>query len=266
MADPISITGLIMDVSNILSSLINYAKSVHDARSEMRKLAEELFALKGILEHLSATQALQDTPKSEMDLDSPSRFDRNVMGSVLHTTDKFLQDLLSDLEIPSTKFKRMKQKLQWPFTQDQVNEHLARLERVKSWLILVLTADNASADRDLQRELSGLTSSLKEDLQFRQSERNQLANEELLRWIAPVSPGNSHLRASKEHRVGTGRWFIDGHLKSWLQNQDEERRLLLLVGKCMWDIDIPRPDADNRWSSWNGEDNSVVGLPPAQYC
>lgn len=44
-----------MAASNILSSLIDYAKTVQSAKSDMRKLSEELFALKGILEHLSAT-------------------------------------------------------------------------------------------------------------------------------------------------------------------------------------------------------------------
>ncbi|KAJ5594186.1 uncharacterized protein N7459_000394 [Penicillium hispanicum] len=229
--DPISITGLIIDVSHILSSLISYAKAVQGAKSEMRKMSEELFALKGILEHLSTTQTLPDSPKSELDLDSPSPFDRDVMARILHTTNEFLQSLLSDLEIPANKFKRLKQKLQWPFTQEQVNEHLDRLERVKSWLILVLTADHVAADRDLQREMSGLASSLRDDLQMRQEERNQVANKELFEWMAPVSPASLHLQASKVHRIGTGRWLMDGHLKKWLQDQDEQRRMLVLVGK-----------------------------------
>lgn len=232
--DPISITGLVIEVSHVLSSLIRYAKTVQTAKSEVRKLSEELFALKGILEHLTAQ--INDIPKWEESDTSP--FDRDVMSRVLHTTNEFLQSLLMDLETAETKFKRLKQTLKWPFTQTQVSEHLIRLERVKSWLILVLMADHNSVDREMQHEIRDLTNTLKADLQIRAQERNQFLNRELLQWIAPVSPENSHLRASKRHRNGTGRWFVDGHLKTFL-NQDENRAFFLL-GKCMYPLQFLR--------------------------
>ncbi|CAI7663745.1 unnamed protein product [Penicillium glandicola] len=221
--DPISITGLVIEVSHVLSSLIRYAKTVQNAKSEVRKLSEELFALRGILEHLAAQ--MDEIPKWQES--ETSSFDHDVMARVLQTTNEFLQSLLMDLETSETKFKRLKQTLKWPFTQKQVSEHLIRLERVKSWLILVLIADHNSVDQEMQHEIRDLTNTLKEDLQIRARERNQLANRELLQWIAPVSPENSHLRASKRHRIGTGRWFVDGHLKTFL-NQDENRALFLL--------------------------------------
>ncbi|KAJ5617810.1 hypothetical protein N7537_002924 [Penicillium hordei] len=220
--DPISITGLVIEVSHVLSSLIKYAKAVQTAKSEVRKLSEELFALKGILEHLAAQ--VNDVPNWEESETSP--FDRDVMARVLHTTNEFLQSLLMGLETAETKFKRLKQALKWPFTQAEVSEHLIRLERVKSWLVLVLIADHKSVDREMQHEIRDLTNTLKEDLQIRAQEQNQLANRELLRWIAPVNPESSHLRASKRNRNGTGRWFVDGHLKTFL-DQDENRTFFL---------------------------------------
>ncbi|KAJ5788495.1 hypothetical protein N7457_003485 [Penicillium paradoxum] len=220
--DPISITGLVIEVSHVLSSLIRYAKTVQTAKSEVRKLSEELFALKGILEHLAVqTDAIFEWEHSET-----SPFDREVLARVLHTTNEFLQSLLTDLETSETKFKRLKQTLKWPFTQKEANEHLIRLERVKSWLILVLLADHNSADRDIQHEIRDLTSAVKEDLQIRTQERNQVANRKIFQWIAPMNPENSHLRASKRLNIGTGRWFIDGHLKKFLI-QDEDRALFL---------------------------------------
>lgn len=226
--DPISITGLVIEVSHVLSSLIRYGKAVQTAKSEVRKLSEELFALKGILEHLAA----HSTDIAKWEESETSLFDRDVMARVLHTTNEFLQSLLVDLETSETKFKRLKQALKWPFTQTQVIDHLARLERVKSWLILVLMADHNSVDREMQHEIRDLTNTLKEDLHIRAQERNQFLNRELLQWIAPVNPESSHLRASKRHRNGTGRWFVDGYLKMFL-NQEENRSFFLL-GKCMY--------------------------------
>lgn len=232
--DPISITGLIIEVSNVLSCVINYAKAVQGAKADMRKLSEELFALKGILEHLS-TGLGDNTPKSEEETEpeSPGPFDRDVMSRVLFTANEFLQTLLQELEEPATKFKKLKQKLEWPFTQDQVNAHLVRLERVKSWLILVITADTAAAEKDLYQEITSLSRNLKEDLRIREQERVQRDNEALFKWIAPVSPADSHLRASNGRRTGTGQWFTKTHLKEWLRSPLHEKRILYLVGKCM---------------------------------
>ncbi|KAJ5920404.1 hypothetical protein N7516_011262 [Penicillium verrucosum] len=216
--DPISITSLVIEVSHVLSSLIQYAKTVQTAKSEVRKLSGELFALKGILEHLAAQ--INDPPNGR------NQKQVHLTAIVLHTTNEFLQSLLMDLKTAETKFKRLKQALKWPFTQTEVNEHLIRLERVKSWLILVLIADHKSVDREMQNEICDLANTLKEDLRIRAQERNQFANRELLRWIAPVNPESSHLRASKRNRNGTGRWFVDGHLQTFL-NQDENRAFFL---------------------------------------
>ncbi|KAJ5572097.1 hypothetical protein N7535_005757 [Penicillium sp. DV-2018c] len=225
--DPISITSLVIEVSHVLSSLIRYAKTAQTAKSEVRKLSEELFTLKGILEHLAAQT--EHTPKCQES--EHITFDRVVMGRVLHTTSELIQSLLADLETAETKFKRLKQTLKWPFTQTEVLEHLTRLERVKSWLILVLTADQNSADREMQHELRDLTSAVKEDLHIRAQERNQLADHRLFQWMAPVNPESSHLRASKRLEIGTGGWFVDSHLRQFLDQ--DEKTVLFLVGKSI---------------------------------
>jgi hypothetical protein len=54
MADPLSIISLVIEVREIITSIIHYAKAVQDSRTEIHQLSGELFALKGILEHVSA--------------------------------------------------------------------------------------------------------------------------------------------------------------------------------------------------------------------
>jgi chromosome segregation ATPase len=229
--DPISITGLIVDVSHIIARLIKYAKAVQGARSEMRKLSEELFALKGILDHLQA-QSSSEVPKVQhVESEDSTPFNEVIMDKVLQTTREFLDSILKDLEPAESKLQSLKQKLEWPFTEAKVTAHLTRLERVKSWLILVLTADHGTVERDLQREIGSLARSLTEELKIREQERDQMANKELFQWMAPVSPAHSHLRASEGRNIASGKWFINGHLEHWLQYGD--RNIFFLVGKCM---------------------------------
>jgi chromosome segregation ATPase len=228
MADPISITSLILDVSTIVSQLITYAKAVKGASDDIRRLSEEMFALKGILEHLRAQVELKSTELPELETIT---FNPEQLRSAIQTTNEFLRKLLADLEEPKGRLKRLKGKLEWPFTQDQFNIHLTRLERVKSWLILVLTTDNSALSRDMYHEINNLARSLRDDLRIRERETIQMANKDLFEWLAPVSPENDHLRASKNREIGTGNFFVDGYLKNWL-NANDDLKILFLRGKC----------------------------------
>lgn len=237
MADPISITGLLLQLSQSLSSLISYTKAVQAAKSETQKLSQELFALKGILDHLAAQVELKPPPY-ESEASAP--FNPEILIRALQTTNEFLSSLLRDLEEPATKFGKLKQKLEWPFTQDQFNTHLNRLERVKSWLILVLMTDMVALGRDTQNEISSLANSLQKDLSLLNQERVQTASRDLLRWLAPVNPANTHLRASRNRELETGTWFIEGWLKDWLWSKNNHEKILFLRGKCI--VTPFRPD------------------------
>lgn len=240
MVDPISITSLLFEVGNIVSSLINYAKAVKGARADIRKLSEEIFALKGVLEHLQAQVEPKSTKVPQQPMSDAIPYNPETLNSVVQSTSEFLQSLLTELEEPKSKFKLLRKKLEWPFTQEQLNVHLARLERVKSWLILVLMADSAALSRDMYDEINSLTSSLKEDLRIREGEKIKTANEDLCQWLAPVGPANDHLRASKNWEIATGRWFIDGDLKNWVQDNDDPQTVLFLRGKCTSRLLLPR--------------------------
>lgn len=81
------------------------------------------------------------------------------------------------------KFKRLQQELKWPFTRQEFDSHLVRLECVKTCLVLVLTSDSVSLGRVLHNEVSTLSASSKEGLKVRDKERAQMANG----WIPPLA-------------------------------------------------------------------------------
>ncbi|KAJ6021911.1 hypothetical protein N7540_007415 [Penicillium herquei] len=230
MADPISVTSLVLDVGHILARLIKYAKTVQIANVEIRRLSEELFALKGILEHVVAHTPGHLATDEDMRMKQESEFDYELMTKVLHATNEFLQSIIIELNIPKTGLQRVTQKLKWPFTQERVKDQLAHLERIKSWLVLVLVSDQSLAYRSFQEDISDLISTLKRDLQIREQERHQTADRELFQWIAPVNPASSHLRALDQHQPGTSGWFVDGILKKFLGNTDG-KQILFISGK-----------------------------------
>lgn len=223
--DPISFAGLIMQVGSVVWSLIDYGKTVKGASDDISKLSQELFALKGILEHL------QSQFNSES-LAGLTAYDPKTFTGMIESTDAFLQSLLSSLEKPKLRFKKSMQKLEWPFKKNEVDQHIARLERVKTWFILVLMTDALSASRDISSEINELTRSLKENLRLTKQNKFDEAHEDLLRWLAPTGPTDEHMRACKNRQPGTGKWFLNGPLSDWLKQPGTQNKLLCLRGKC----------------------------------
>ncbi|PYH42439.1 ankyrin repeat domain-containing protein [Aspergillus saccharolyticus JOP 1030-1] len=227
MADPISITSIIIDISDLISRLLAYAKGVRQAAADIRRLSEELFALNGVLEHLKSQYEGPPTlMRSRASADIPESL-RNT----LRETNESVQMLLDDLKQPTTRLKRVKQQLAWPFTRTEYDAHLARLERVKSWLILIITSDSHSVQRDLQADIADLARTLKTDLHLRRDEKSSAAHKDLLQWLVPVSPVDLHHQASKARTDDTGRWFLDHAFKDWLQSDVLNHRLFSLLGK-----------------------------------
>ncbi|RAK73166.1 uncharacterized protein BO72DRAFT_531283 [Aspergillus fijiensis CBS 313.89] len=226
MADPISITSLIIDVGDLIHRLLTYAKKGRDASSDIRRLTEELFGLKGILEHLNSQFESSSPPETEKLASAAPE----PLKSTLDKASESVQFLLQDLEEPASRLRRLKQKLEWPFTQEQFTTHLTRLERVKSWLILLLTSDNLAFQRDLHGKITRLARSLEVDLKIRDDEKTRAAHNELLRWLAPVSPFSIHQQVSRDRVDHTGKWFVHT-FKDWIMSDVVDRNILCLLGK-----------------------------------
>lgn len=121
MTDPIPITTLTVTVAQVLSVLYDYGKSVNGAKQDINKLSHELFALKGTLKHIDE-HCLEATSKP-----------RDV--EVLNSTEEFPESLLHGLDEPRSSVVKRFQTLKWLPSRNDMTKHLARLERVKSWLI-----------------------------------------------------------------------------------------------------------------------------------
>ncbi|PYI27857.1 hypothetical protein BP00DRAFT_428931 [Aspergillus indologenus CBS 114.80] len=229
MADPLSITSLIIDVGDLIHRLLTYAKKVRDASSDIRRLTEELFGLKGILEHLSSQFESSSSPKTGKLASVATK----SLNSTLEKANESVQLLLLDLEEPTSRLKRLKQKLEWPFTQEQFATHLTRLERVKSWLIIVLSSDSLAIQRDLHGKITSLATSLEAELKIRDDEKARAAHNDLLRWLAPVSPVSIHQQVSRDRVDHTGKWFVNHTFEDWIMSDVVDRNILCLLGKCM---------------------------------
>lgn len=226
MADPVSIAGMVITIGQIISSLYEYGCSVRDCKDDIQRLTMELFALKGVLDHIESL----DRPESVKALgvrgvkDSSGQYDE-----MLRMTYEAIQGMQERLTQPKNSFAKAKRSLTWPFVKADIDKLVARLERAKTWFILVIMGDTASVTTDVFSELQQLSSIVREDIISRKVDQMFLEHESIMQWLAPIGPEEEHIRASRLRVPGTGQWFVDGPLHEWLGESDDHS---LVKDKC----------------------------------
>jgi hypothetical protein len=217
MSDPISITGLLLAISHTISVLYTYGRNVKNAESDIAELTSELWVLQGVLKQV------QDRMLSA----TASASTENNSQYMLRSTKQSLELLLSRLETPSSKLGKTLKNAKWPLHKDEVSDHLRRFERLKSLLILVfLTEDSEVTAKAIQ----SLRDALDKKLEGVDELLVQQRDDEVLLWLAPLSPEEEHSRISRGRQPGTRRWFLEGPFADWIDGR--ESSALWLLGKC----------------------------------
>ncbi|RBQ81401.1 hypothetical protein FVER14953_11712 [Fusarium verticillioides] len=137
MADPISIIGLVGQISDLIQRAYNYGKAVHEAQCDMRKLYTELLGLKGVLEQLEKLDMASAEPHIA-DLKRSNEFRKT-----LSSASELVVRLVENLNKKQTSSRRVNAFL-WPWVKDDVIADIQDLERVKTWFIVVMMAESST--------------------------------------------------------------------------------------------------------------------------
>lgn len=137
--DPLSITSLIIAIGGSVQILVKYASDASGSRMEIQLLTTELFALKGVLEHIQYQQ--QNFPTSE-DASGLAKYGSLEFSPMLESTKELLDSLSKSLELAPSRLGQSIQRMTWPLKKEDVQKKIGQIERVKTWLITVMTSDN----------------------------------------------------------------------------------------------------------------------------
>ncbi|KAE8381438.1 hypothetical protein BDV26DRAFT_278821 [Aspergillus bertholletiae] len=220
MADPLAITGLILQVIDTAGQVYRYCKQVKNADNEIRELFGELFALKAVLEQMSKERQgaldIQD-PKSPQALSSES------FRHALLSTNGILTNILDDLMERQLRGKSFFKQLGWPGKKEKFQGSIIQLERLKSYFILVMVNESSAMDKEVLSSINYLT-----DLgtQMREDSQKDL-RQKIREWVCPFDVEASHRKARSVCQAGTGSWFIDGPFQRWFQGREKSRFLYL---------------------------------------
>ncbi|EWG53238.1 hypothetical protein FVEG_11712 [Fusarium verticillioides 7600] len=223
MADPISIIGLVGQISDLIQRAYNYGKAVHEAQCDMRKLYTELLGLKGVLEQLEKLDMASAEPHIA-DLKRSNEFRKT-----LSSASELVVRLVENLNKKQTSSRRVNAFL-WPWVKDDVIADIQDLERVKTWFIVVMMAESSTQMEVLMIESHEILNIAREG-QARGKLKDQERREAIRQWIQPFCPKQLHAKAIKKRMDDTGSWFLDGDFKAWLDGGAGSPRILLLRGK-----------------------------------
>lgn len=211
MADPISVTGLVLQVADLIKQLYDYVKAVKGAEKAILSIAGELSALKSIFElnvRLGPPEVISTG---------------NDFNKMLETTKALLDELAEVVMTRSGVAQRMIQRLEWPFDYANVEKKLSKLERLKTWFLLALMVHNKLKSETLQSEMKDLTSLLQDDIATREQRERAKEHHHLLSLLSPVSPEKTHSSVCRTWRgTQTGSWFCEGPLETWLKGSAEQ--------------------------------------------
>lgn len=209
-------------ITEVVKLLYNYINGVKDAKDDIRKLTQELFALKGALEHFS----LHD----EMGIDKTMQ---PQVDNMLQMTQETLDSIQSRLGKPRlSAFGNATQSFSWPFKSREIQKHLNTIERAKTWFVMVILKDSSEITLAVYNEMKVLVQILHQQSIDKQTNKMIRETDDLLAWLAPVNVDEMLDKATQNKIPGTGRWVLDDALSDWLQSPDVKKPLIWIIGKC----------------------------------
>ncbi|KAK4209654.1 hypothetical protein QBC37DRAFT_391093 [Rhypophila decipiens] len=247
MADPLAIAGLVLAAGDVVKRFIKYCGDVRDASADIRKLNNELLAeLFALVTRcvfiLCGFRALSQLNSSQAGL-SMAKTRGTEFGLMVQSVHQTFTELANDLGSSGTSNNSRQMlltmlRLKWHWRKEDVQKHIQRVERIKSWFILLLTTDTHEIGQDMIFKISQLNINLERESERRDADQRILQKtqkNEAMQWLAPVDPDEILHKALCQHYPGTCAWFINGPLAEALGDNSTSTtrasKILWLKGK-----------------------------------
>ena len=225
--DPVSIAGLVLTIGDVVSSLYEYSNSVKDSKDDIRKLTQEVFALKGALEHMSATT------RTYLSNERHGNDEKGIQNEgMLNMAKETLGTLSKKLAEPKNKFQKTTQALKWPFTKKEIERYIVIIERCKTWFIMVGMNETVERTSEIYDGMKQLAATIHEEIIERRATIMNKEADDILKWLAPARSDEQHLQTLQSRVPGTGAWFFDDPFGDWLTEPTAVRPILWVTGKC----------------------------------
>lgn len=153
--DPVSVVGLaasIVQLADASFKIMNVLETIKEGGQDRRKLCDEITVLWMILRNLE----IQFAPSNAGPDVSWMRLIDSLAGpnGVFEHLQLALNEVWEKVTMSESKRQKFKQTLRWPLDQNYVDRTIARIERLKSSIILVANQANITLAREMREDVS----------------------------------------------------------------------------------------------------------------
>ncbi|GKT61659.1 ankyrin repeat protein [Colletotrichum tofieldiae] len=221
MAEVLSIVEVALCIAEVVERLCAFVSTVRGAKDDMRKLTQELLALKGALDYFGI--------QHKKTLDSSLH---EQVHSMLSMTQETLDAIQLKLGTPkASSVGRAVQSLTWPFRVGDVDKYLGAVERAKTWFIMVLMRDSLDVTLSVFVEMQKLTALVHEEIIARRTDRMLDETAGLLKWLSPVNSEDKLVSSRQDRAPGTGNWIRDASYLAWQRGGPTQRPIYWITGR-----------------------------------
>ncbi|KAK1580142.1 ankyrin repeat protein [Colletotrichum navitas] len=221
MAEVLTVLEVALCITEVVERLCVYVSAVRSAKDDIRKLTQELLALKGAMEYFDA--------QNKKNVDGPLQEQAHSMLTMAKETIDAVQQKLGTPKASSVG--RAVQSLAWPFRAGGVDKYLVTLERAKAWFIMVLMRDSLDATSSVLVEMQKLTALIHEEIITRNTDRMLQETADLLKWLSPVSSEDKLAGSRQDRAPGTGNWIRDRSYLAWQKDGPTQQPIFWITGR-----------------------------------
>ncbi|KAH6973695.1 hypothetical protein BKA56DRAFT_676360 [Ilyonectria sp. MPI-CAGE-AT-0026] len=204
MSDPLGVTASIIAVLQLAATATQYLKDVKNGSTDRMRLRNELRSSVCLLEMLK--DRLEDNGDTTYAINSLKPSSIQSLASSegpLNLFRRILEEIIAKLA-PQERLRRFSQPFTWPFDKKDISELLSSLERLKSFLNLVLQNDLIDLAKFANLKLDDIGNKV----QISEVRSQEAEVQKVILWISPISFRARHLGVLESVQPGTGTWLL----------------------------------------------------------
>jgi hypothetical protein len=106
--------------------------------------------------------------------------------------------------------------------QEIGQENTSKVERAKSFFVLVLMNDASASQHDVLTLVKDVSISLANDRREKEVLEQGKLYDRIRAWLSPFHPESIHAKSIASQQSDTGSWFLNGPLPAWLDGKDDQ--------------------------------------------
>ena len=227
--DPLTAIGLAANIQQLLTGLFQYAKDAWNARTEIRQLSAEVAILKATLEHIRVilvpSRERHEFAEDAKQLLFTENFVADEFPKMVSSTEDLLKEILDNLQAETSKGrlsqmgKQVWQRATWHLSKKEAKDYMERVERAKSWFILVLTTDDTIRCQEMYLKICHIEQAMRNQESRQEDQKLRDMRKAIISWLRAYDPYSKYIQSFDYFQKDTGKWFLNGIYQEWMEGE-----------------------------------------------